>query len=201
MLLRETTVSRYLDPEHLIGYLNMITSLMCNGDTAVGVSVFSLDKTRKTAELCPQEERTIRGSGNASEVVDQLDALLTGGRLGAATLAAVLDVYLASSGPVDNVKSAQQAIIRDSKASRRYTGRSLTRKTLRRSRIFLRVDQWSETTTHQKWQTCTMQHGKLRTDRCPWFIDWLFQLSYTYISSITTARGCNSYIASSVNTK
>ena len=36
------------------------------------------------------------------------------------------------------------------KASLRYTGRSLTRKTLRRSRIFLRVDQWPETTTHQK---------------------------------------------------
>ena len=32
--------------------------------------------------------------------------------------------------------------------SRRYTGRSLTRKTLRRSRVFLRVDQW---TTHQRW--------------------------------------------------
>ena len=58
-----------------------------------------------------------------------------------------------------------------------------------------RVDQWSETTT------CTMQHGKLRTDRCPWFIDWLFQLSYTHISSIFTAGGCNSNIASSVNTK
>ena len=38
----------------------------------------------------------------------------------------------------------------NSKASRRFTGRSLTRKTLRVSRIFLRVDQWSETTTHQK---------------------------------------------------
>ena len=32
------------------------------------------------------------------------------------------------------------------------TGRSFTRKTLRRSRIFLRVDQWSETTTHPKRQ-------------------------------------------------
>ena len=67
-----TTVSRYLFPEHLIGYLNMITSLIssevsfkCNGDTAVGVSVSSLDKTRKTAELCPQGELTFRGSGNA----------------------------------------------------------------------------------------------------------------------------------------
>jgi cullin-associated NEDD8-dissociated protein 1 len=51
-----------------------------------------------------------RSSGNASEVLDQLDILLTGGRLGAATKAAVLDVYVASGGPVDNVKSAQQAI-------------------------------------------------------------------------------------------
>ena len=58
----------------------------------------------------PQQELTFRGSGNASEV-DQLDALLTGGRLGAATKAAVLDVYLASGGPGKNVKVAQQAIV------------------------------------------------------------------------------------------
>ena len=42
--------------------------------------------------------------------MDQLDALLTGGRLGAATKAAVPDVYLASGGPLENVKAAQQAI-------------------------------------------------------------------------------------------
>ena len=58
----------------------------------------------------PQQELTFRGSGNASEV-DQLDALLTGGRLGAVTKAAVLDVYLASGGPVENVKVDQQAIV------------------------------------------------------------------------------------------
>ena len=69
--------------------------------------------------------------------------------------------------------------IRDSKASRRYTGRSLTRKTLRRSLIFLPFDQWLETTIHRRWQTNKMQHGKLVTDRCPWFSDKLFKLSYT----------------------
>ena len=90
--------------------------------------------------------------------------------------------------------------IRDSKASRRYTGRSLTRKTLRRSRIFLRVDQWSETTTHQRWQTEKMQHRELRTNR-PWFIDRLFKLSYTYISDISTAGSSNSYTASRINKK
>ena len=45
------------------------------------------------------------------------------------------------------------------------TGHSLTRKTLRRSRILLRADKWSETTTHQRWQTDKTQHGELRTNR------------------------------------
>ena len=61
------------------------------------------------------------------------------------------------------------------------------RKTLRRSRIFLPLDQWSETTTHQRWQKDRMQHGELRTDRCPWSIDRLFKLSYTYISDTFAA--------------
>ena len=29
-----------------------------------------------------------------------------------------------------------------------------------------------------------MQHGKLRTDRCPWFIDWLFQATPTSPASL-----------------
>ena len=62
--------------------------------------------------------------------------------------------------------------------------RALTRKTLRRSRIFIQVHQWSETTTHQRWQTDKMQHGEPRTDRCSWFIARLFKLSNTYISDI-----------------
>ena len=85
---------------------------------------------------------------------------------------------------------------RDSKASRRYTRSSHTRKTLRRSRIFLRVDQWSETTTHQRWQTNTMQHGELRTNGCPWFIDQLFKLSYTFISNIRIAGSSTLHPAS-----
>ena len=42
-----------------------------------------------------------------------------------------------------------------------------------------------------------MQHGELRTDRCPWFIDRLFQLVHTYISSIVTAGFGSLHIASS----
>ena len=37
--------------------------------------------------------------------MDRLDVLLTGGRLGAATKAAMLDVYRASGGLVENVKA------------------------------------------------------------------------------------------------
>ena len=92
-------------------------------------------------------------------------------------------------------------LIRDSNASRRYAGRSFTQKTLQRSRIFLRVDQWPETTTHQRWQTDKMQHGEQRTDRCPWFIDKLFKFSQTYISNISIARSSSCYIASRINKK
>ena len=41
-------------------------------------------------------------------------------------------------------------LIRDSDAFRRYTGSSFTRKTLRKSRVYLPLDQWSETTSHSK---------------------------------------------------
>ena len=77
---------------------------------------------------------------------------------------------VAANGEVQTKEEAtvyvkELEFFRDSKASRRHTCRSLTRKTLRRSRIFLRVDQCvSETTTHQRWQTNTVQHGELRAN-------------------------------------
>ena len=33
----------------------------------------------------------------------------------------------------------------------------------------LPLDQWSETTTHQRWQTDKVQHCELHTNRCHWF--------------------------------
>ena len=41
-----------------------------------------------------------------------------------------------------------------------------------------------------------MQHGELRTDRCPWFLDKLLKLIYTNISNIIIAGICSSCIAS-----
>ena len=83
--------------------------------------------------------------------------------------------------------------VRHSAITRKYASSSLTWKTLRRSRIFLRVDQWPETTTHQKWQTDRMQHGELRTARCPWSIYRLFNFIFTYISDIFIA-GSSSFL-------
>ena len=91
--------------------------------------------------------------------------------------------------------------IRDSEASRRYTGCSITRKTLRRSRVLFPLDQWSETTSHQKWQTDRMHHGEQRTIRYPWSIDKFFKLIFTYISNIFIARSRNSHEASRINKK
>ena len=88
--------------------------------------------------------------------------------------------------------------IRDSDASRRCTGRFLTRKTLRRSRICPRVDQWSEATTHQRWQENQMQHCELCTFRCPWFIDRFFNFIFTYFSYIIIAGYCDFHATSSI---
>ena len=74
---------------------------------------------------------------------------------------------------------------------------TLTRRILRRTRKLQRVDQWYVTTPHKKWQTDTVQHGKLRSDCGPWLIDRLFQLDYTYISNIVIT---GSQIASSTST-
>ena len=75
--------------------------------------------------------------------------------------------------------------IGDSNASRRYTCSSFTRKTLRRSRVLLPLDQWSETTPHQKWQEDRLQHSELCTLRCPWSMNKFFKLIFTYISHIS----------------
>ena len=40
-----------------------------------------------------------------------------------------------------------------------------------------------------------MQHGELRTNRCPWFIDKLLKLSYTYISNISITGSSSPHIA------
>ena len=63
---------------------------------------------------------------------------------------------------------------------------------------FTRVDQWSETTSHRRWQTDKMQQEEPCTDRCPWFIDRLEELSYTYISDVSNS-GSNNTLASRIN--
>ena len=42
---------------------------------------------------------------------------------------------------------------------------AVTRKTLRRSRILLPLDQWSKPTSRQRWQEDQLQHSELRTLR------------------------------------
>ena len=89
--------------------------------------------------------------------------------------------------------------IRDSNASRRYTGSSISHKTLRRSRVHSPLDQWLKTTTHQKWQTDGMQHDELGTLRSSWSMDKLFKLIFTYISYTSITRSRNPYTVQAVN--
>ena len=86
--------------------------------------------------------------------------------------------------------------IRDSKASRRYTSRPFTRKTVRRSGVKFPLDRWSATTPHQKCQEDQLQHSELRTLRCPWSVDKFFNFIFAYFTHIGTARTHSSYTAS-----
>ena len=110
------------------------------------------------------------------------------------------ETVVAANGE-EQTKEDATVYVKEMKFVRDSNGRSLKRKTLRGSRIFQRVDQWSETTTHQRWQTNNMQHGELRTDRYPLLIDKLLKLSCTYISDINTAGSSCSFIASRINKK
>ena len=82
------------------------TKMGKNATWGSGISLksTSLDKT----QLCRQgEPHAVQGMRARRWISSMLFSL---GRLGAATKAAVLDVYLAASGLVENVKSAHQAM-------------------------------------------------------------------------------------------
>ena len=65
----------------------------------------------------------------------------------------------------------------------------------------LALDQWSRTTSHQKWQENRLQHSELRTLRCPWSVDKFFNFIFTYFSYIFIAGNGDSHGASSSNKK
>ena len=52
----------------------------------------------------------------------------------------------------------------------RNTRSSFSREALRGSWVYLPLDQWSKTTSHQKWQKNQLQYVKLCALRRPWFI-------------------------------
>ena len=72
---------------------------------------------------------------------------------------------------------------------------------LRRSGVKFPLDQWSETTPHQKCQEDQLQHSELRTLRCPWSIDKFFNFIFAYFTHIGTARTHSSYTASRMKEK
>ena len=102
----------------------------------------------------PEEREFVADSGASMHMLSRKD-------LNSAELETV-SLWKSDDGCHSQRRSANQrrsdsvsqriGFIRDGKASRRYTGRSLTRKSLRRPRIFLPLDQWPETTTEQRWQ-------------------------------------------------
>ena len=60
---------------------------------------------------------------------------------------------------------------------RKHASSIIARKALRCKRVFLRMDQWSKTTSHQKRDSDTLQYGELRSccgSRLVKFVLWIF---------------------------
>ena len=71
--------------------------------------------------------------------------------------------------------------IGDSHASWKYTDSSITWKILRRIWVQLPLDEWPETTSHQKWQEISSRHIKSCTIRRTWFIhEFLYFINFSY---------------------
>ena len=78
--------------------------------------------------------------------------------------------------------------VHDSESLRRYTSSALARKkTVRRTRILLRVDQWSLSTLCEKGQKDSLLYRKSFADRFPGVVNRFLQLDYKFV--------CNHVIA------
>ena len=80
--------------------------------------------------------------------------------------------------------------ILDNESPRRYASSSIAGKALRWKRVFLRMDQWSKTTSHVKRYSDTVQYGQMRSDRGSWFINEFF-LKVAFFNIHDTSKGGN----------
>ena len=75
----------------------------------------------------------------------------------------------------------------DNESPRGDASSFIARKALRWTRVLIRVDQRSKSTSHWKRYSDTVQHGELRSDRGSWFINEFF-LKFASSTSMTPSR-------------
>ena len=134
----------------------------------------------------PEEREFVVDSGGSMHMLTKKDLN-----------SAELETGRVSKSPCNQLRSAIQrrndsvcqtiGFIRDCKTSQKYSHSEDSAK-------ITDIPTSGAIVRNHNWQTNFMQHGELRTDHCPWFIDRLFMLSYTYISNIFTAGSSNYYI-------
>jgi cullin-associated NEDD8-dissociated protein 1 len=104
-------------PPFFVGYLNGMTSLInsgvsydCGQGENLGMNIHWTVSNGHWRKMCPQGSLAWQGPGSASEVVDELDVLMTGGRLSSRSHGTVLQAYL-DAPPGQGLQAAQQAMI------------------------------------------------------------------------------------------
>jgi len=104
-------------PAYFVGYLNGMASLVqsgvsedCDSSDAAGLGIrVSSAVEGRWRDICPQGRLSLQEAGSMEQTLDQLDMLLTGGRLGVATKDWVRSVYRrAATG--ERHQKMQQAI-------------------------------------------------------------------------------------------
>merc|ERR1719323_436264 len=104
-------------PPYFAGYLNGMSSLInvglsghhCSWDETLGVSRYNIHNGH-WREVCPQGSLTWREAGPANQTLEELNLLLTGGRLTPRAKDVVMTAYIqAREG--ERLQAAQQAIV------------------------------------------------------------------------------------------
>eukprot|EP00969_Alexandrium_andersonii_P252307 11150830-Alexandrium_andersonii.AAC.1 len=102
-------------PPYFVGYLNGVASLIqsgvgdhCDKSVGVGLSV-GVSTGGRWREICPAGRLTWEGAANESETLQELNLLLTGGRLTPVAQEVVRNAYQ-EAAPSEQLQAAQQAI-------------------------------------------------------------------------------------------
>ena len=174
-------------------------------------NIIKLKEKNKATIFSPSENRCLPAStlkpeerGASMHMISKKD--FSDAEMDTLTKLCCLTIVITANGEVQTHEEAtfyvnELDLFLTVKNPRRYASSVTARKALRGSLIFIWVDQWSKTMSHQKCYSYAMQYWAPRSDRGPGFIYGFFfvKLVWNNTSDIITAAKHRIYTCSSVS--